>query len=190
MAAILGLDDDSVRRVCDEIVTTGGGVVEPVNFNAPGQVVIAGHLHAVNTAVESLKAAGARRAMPLPVSAPFHTSLMNPAAEKLAEVLATVSIKTPEIPVVHNVHARTEGNPDKIRTLLVRQTASPVLWTDCVATLHAAGATRLAECGPGNVLCGLNRRINKTIDSFPLESPEGVQDLLTSSQANRGKEHE
>ncbi|MEQ8516132.1 MAG: ACP S-malonyltransferase, partial [Chromatocurvus sp.] len=178
MAAVLGMSDADIRRICEETATAQGGVVSAVNYNAPGQVVIAGHADAVDAATKALTAEGAKRCIPLSVSAPFHTALMQPAGEKLAGVLADIAIKAPAIPVVHNVHARTEPDPDKIRQLLVAQIASPVMWTDCVRSLVAGGATRLAECGPGNVLSKLNKRIDRSIDSFPLESPEGLQALL------------
>lgn len=190
MAAVLGIDDADIRRICEETASAQGEVVAPVNFNAPGQVVIAGHTGAVHVAIEALKAAGAKRAIPLPVSAPFHTTLMQPAGERLAEVLAGIAVRTPEIPVIHNVHARAEHDPDSIRAVLVAQIASPVMWTDCVRTLTGAGVTRVAECGPGNVLCGLNRRIDKSIDNYPLESPEGIQALLEASSTQSEGEHE
>lgn len=187
MAAVLGMEDTDVRRVCDETATAHDRVVAPVNFNAPGQIVIAGHAAAVDAAAEALKAAGAKRVMPLPVSAPFHTVLMRPAGEKLAGILADVPIKSPNIPVVHNVHARSETDPDRIRELLTTQIASPVMWSDCVRAMVDAGMTRFGECGPGNVLCGLNRRIDKTIDSFPLETPEGIQSLIDKNSACPGE---
>ncbi|MEM9256946.1 MAG: ACP S-malonyltransferase [Pseudomonadota bacterium] len=177
MAAILGLEDDRVRSDCDAAAEVTGQVVAPVNFNAPGQVVIAGHTEAVEAAIAQLKASGAKRAMPLPVSAPFHTELMKPAGERLAEAIADVDIAEPRSPVVHNVHARTESEPERIRELLVEQIYSPVLWTACVGNVAESGATRLVECGPGKVLSGLNRRINSSLDSYPLEAPD---DLLTA----------
>lgn len=181
MSAVLGLDDADIRRICEETAAARGEVVAAVNYNAPGQVVIAGHAGAVDAATDALKAAGAKRCMPLSVSAPFHTSLMQPAGKKLAEVLAGIVIRTPQIPVIHNVHARAESDPGSIRDLLVAQIASPVMWTDCVRSLLAGGATRLAECGPGNVLCKLNKRIDRSIESFPLEAPEDLQTLLDVS---------
>lgn len=189
MAAVLGLADADIQRICSEIAAVHVGVVAPVNFNAPGQVVIAGHSAAVETAIEALKSAGAKRAIPLPVSAPFHTSLMLPAGEKLAEIMADITIRPPRIPVVHNVHAATESNPERIRDLLVRQIASPVMWTDCVRTLLASGVTRLAECGPGNVLSGLNKRIDQAIQSFPIESPEGLQALMDNNTQKEQRLH-
>ena len=190
MAAVIGLDDANIQRICSETATALSQVVAPVNFNAPGQVVIAGQAAAVETATDALKSAGAKRALPLPVSAPFHTTLMQPAGDKLADILAGLEVKPPQIPVIHNVHARPEQEADTIRDLLVTQIASPVLWTDCVRALAQTGATRFAECGPGNVLCGLNRRIDKSIESFPLETPEGIQALLAELDAETEAPHE
>ncbi len=174
MAAIIGLDDDAINAICNDV----DGVVAAVNFNSPGQVVIAGHTGAVEQAIAALKEAGAKRAMPLPVSAPFHTELMKPAGERLAEALADITIATPDIPVVHNVHAATEHDPEKIRALLVQQIYSPVQWTGCVQTMTGKGITRIVECGPGKVLSGLNRRIDKSLSSFALEAPEALAATL------------
>lgn len=182
MAAVLGMDDADIRRICDETSASYGGVVSPVNYNAPGQVVIAGHAGAVETAIGALKSAGAKRCVPLSVSAPFHTSLMLPAGEKLAQTLAETPVRAPEIPVIHNVHAQPEQNAQAIRDLLVSQISSPVMWTECVRSLVAAGATRLGECGPGSVLCKLNKRIDRSISSFPMEAPEDLQELLGITQ--------
>jgi [acyl-carrier-protein] S-malonyltransferase len=178
MAAIIGLDDDAINRICGEVSASTGGVVSAVNFNSPGQVVIAGATAAVDAAIEALKEGGAKRAMPLPVSAPFHTELMKPAGERLAVAIANVAITAPAVPVVHNVHARTETDPEAIRALLVQQIYSPVQWTQCVQSMTAAGVTRLAECGPGKVLSGLNRRIDKALTSFSLEEPEDFNQTL------------
>lgn len=170
MAAIIGLDDEQINAIC----SATEGVVAAVNFNSPGQVVIAGHTAPVDAAIAALKEAGAKRAMPLPVSAPFHTELMKPAGERLAEAMASIEISTPEIPVVHNVHAGTESDPAVIRELLVQQIYSPVQWTRCVQAMTAAGVTRVVECGPGKVLSGLNRRIDKALASYSLEEPESL----------------
>ena len=174
MAAIIGLDDDAINQICQGV----DGVVAAVNFNTPGQVVIAGHTGAVDTAIEALKEAGAKRAMPLPVSAPFHTELMKPAGERLGEALAEVAIAEPRIPVVHNVHAQTESDPEKIRSLLVEQIYSPVQWTSCVLAMVNAGVARVVECGPGKVLSGMNRRIDKSLSSFSLEEPDSLAATL------------
>lgn len=180
MAAVLGLDDDVVRQICAQLSASHEGVVEAVNFNAPGQVVIAGNCAAVDAAITALKDAGAKRAMPLAVSAPFHTSLMVPAGEKLAQVLADIAISTPEIPVVHNVHAQTEQDPKKIRELLVQQISSAVRWTQCVAQLQNMGAAQFLECGAGNVLGGLLRRIDKSVSCAYLEKPEDLRGAVNS----------
>jgi [acyl-carrier-protein] S-malonyltransferase len=178
MAAILGLDDEKIEEICREVAE--GACVQAVNYNSPGQVVIAGHAAAVERAIEKLKEAGARRAMPLPVSAPFHTDLMQPAGERLAEVLATISIRPPEVPVVHNVHARTESDPEAIRKLLVQQIYSPVRWTACVEFMAASGITVMVECGPGKVLSGLNKRINRSLDCYTTEEKEGLENALSA----------
>ena len=172
MAAVLGLEDQQIIEICEK---TGA---EAVNFNSPGQVVIAGKVGAVNDAIALLQEAGAKRAMPLPVSAPFHTSLMKPAGEKLAEKLAAITLATPEIPVVHNVHAQTESDPEKIKTLLETQIYSPVKWTSCVAAMAAAGITITLECGPGKVLSGLSKRIDKSLAAYNIESPDGLEKAL------------
>lgn len=178
MAAIIGLDDDSINRICAEIAAEGNGEVAAVNFNSPGQVVIAGHAAAVERAGVALKAAGAKRAMPLPVSAPFHTVLMRPAGEKLEAALASVALAAPAIPVVHNVHALPETSPERIRSLLVEQIYSPVQWTRCVQYMAAQGVRHVVECGPGKVLSGLNKRIDGELNSYSLEEPAGLQDAM------------
>lgn len=170
MAAIIGLDDDAINRIC----AATDGVVAAVNFNSPGQVVIAGHTAAVEAAIVELKAAGAKRAVPLPVSAPFHTELMKPAGERLAEAMADVAIEAPRVPVVHNVHAQTESDPEKIRELLVQQIYSPVQWTRCIQSIVDKGVSNVVECGPGRVLSGLNRRIDRSLTSFSLEEPDSL----------------
>ncbi|MEP5567294.1 MAG: ACP S-malonyltransferase [Halioglobus sp.] len=170
MAAIIGLDDEAINRICAD----ADGVVAAVNFNSPGQVVIAGHVAAVDAAIVELKAAGAKRAVPLPVSAPFHTELMKPAGERLAEAMADLSIETPQVPVVHNVHAETESDPEKIRELLVQQIYSPVQWTRCIQSIVDRGVINVIECGPGKVLSGLNRRIDRSLTSFSLEEPDSL----------------
>lgn len=170
MAAIIGLDDNAINSIC----AATKGVVAAVNFNSPGQVVIAGHTAAVDSAIVALKDAGAKRALPLPVSAPFHTELMQPAGERLAEAMTDINITAPQIPVVHNVHAQTENDPEEIRSLLVRQIYSPVQWTQCVQAMVDSGVSSVVECGPGKVLSGLNRRIDKTLTSFSIEEPDSL----------------
>jgi [acyl-carrier-protein] S-malonyltransferase len=173
MAAVLGLDDDIIMDICDK---TGA---EAVNFNSPGQVVIAGKVAAVDQAIVRLKEAGAKRAMPLPVSAPFHTSLMRPAGEKLAEKVAALTLISPSIPVVHNVHAQTESDPEKIKDLLVQQIYSPVKWTGCIQAMVNAGIDKTVECGPGKVLSGLSRRIDRSLSGFNIEDPAGLEKALS-----------
>ena len=173
MAAVLGLDDAVITDICTQ--ASACGVVEAVNFNSPGQVVIAGKVAAVEQAIDLCKQAGAKRALPLPVSAPFHTSLMKPAGEKLAEKLAAIQVSRPEIPVVHNVHAKTESDPDTIKKLLVQQISSPVMWVDCVETMVTSGIQATLECGPGKVLSGLNRRIHKPLAVYNIEDCAGLE---------------
>ena len=172
MAAVLGLDDDVINEVCDTVTSGDNHIVSAVNFNSPGQVVIAGHTNAVETAGAALKEAGAKRVQPLPVSAPFHTSLMKPAGERLAEAIAGIDIAVPVVPVVHNVHAATEPDPERIRGLLVEQIYSPVRWTGCMAAIRDAGASHIVECGPGKVLSGLVKRIDKSLTSHAIEDPD------------------
>lgn len=178
MAAILGLDDDVVREVCTEAAQ--GSVVEAVNFNSPGQVVIAGAAAAVERAMELAKEKGAKRALPLPVSVPSHCSLMKPAAEKLAEALKNVAIKTPQIRVIHNADVTAYDDAEKIKDALVRQLYSPVRWTETVNALVAEGITRSAECGPGKVLAGLAKRINKEASCSALTDAAQVAAFIES----------
>ncbi|MCB1632630.1 MAG: ACP S-malonyltransferase [Pseudomonadales bacterium] len=181
MAAVLGLDDEPIAEACAE--AAGAEVVAAVNFNAPGQVVIAGHAAAVERAIAACKARGAKRALPLPVSAPFHTSLMVPAGERLARDMAQVQILVPEIPVVHNVHARPEGDSATIRTLLERQIHSPVQWTASVRYMAQAGVTRAVEVGPGKVLGGLCKRIDAALECLYTEEPQELEKALASNGA-------
>ena len=161
MAAILGLSDDQVRQACSE--AADGEVVSAVNFNSPGQVVIAGHKTAVDRACEKAKAMGAKRALPLAVSVPSHSSLMRPAADVFATTLAATVIQPPRIPVIHNADVTVHESPDAIRDALVRQIYSPVRWVETVQFLAAQGVTRIVEAGPGKVLTGLNKRIDKNL---------------------------
>lgn len=176
MAAILGLDDDAVRAACAEAAQ--GQVVEAVNFNAPSQVVIAGHKAAVERGMNAAKAKGAKRAVMLPVSAPFHSSLLKPAADKLAAYLGKVSLGTPRIPVVNNVDVASESEPEKIRNALARQACRPVRWVEVVKRLAGAGVTSVAECGPGKVLAGLTRRIDGRLQGYSVADPESLQQAL------------
>lgn len=161
MAAILGLSDDDVRAACAE--ASVAGVVEAVNFNAPAQVVIAGAKAAVEKACEIAKAKGAKRALPLPVSAPFHSSLLKPASDRLREYLANVTVNAPVIPVINNVDVAVVSDPAAIKDALVRQAASPVRWVETVQKMKGDGITRVVECGPGKVLAGLVKRIDGEI---------------------------
>lgn len=166
MAAILGLDDADVAAACAEAAQ--GQVVEPVNFNSPAQVVIAGHREAVERAIAAAKARGAKRGMLLPVSAPFHSSLMKPAAERLATRLAQVAVGTPTIPVLHNVDVEEHAGAEAIRAALGRQAASPVRWVETIRAIAARGVTHVVECGPGRVLVGLNRKIAPALSALPI----------------------
>ena len=178
MAAILGLDDDTVRAVCAQ--AGQGEVVEAVNFNAPAQVVIAGHAAAVTRACEAAKAAGAKRALPLPVSAPFHSSLMRPAADELAAALAGVTISSPSIIVVNNVDVATPSDAAAIRDALVRQAWHPVRWVETVQFFKAQGVTHLIECGPGKVLAGLTKRIDGELTALAITDPASLDAALAA----------
>lgn len=176
MAAIIGLDDALIIEACKK--AEQGEVVSAVNFNSPGQVVIAGTAAAVERAGALCKEAGAKRALPLPVSAPFHTSLMKPAADRLAEQINATEFKAPQIPVVHNVSAQTETDPANIKALMIEQIYSAVRWVECVNTMAQKGITTTVECGPGKVLSGLNKRINAELTTLSIEKPEEVDGVL------------
>lgn len=183
MAAILGLEDTDVSAACAEAAQ--GDVVEAVNFNAPGQVVIAGRVAAVSRAIEAASARGAKRAMTLPVSVPAHSSLMAPAAEKLRERLAGVTVKPAEGIDVYGVDIKVHRTPDEIRAALVKQLHTPVYWAATVRTLIGAGATVIVECGPGKVLTSLNRRIdkNRELKMLALEDPASLDAALAAARA-------
>lgn len=172
MAAILGLDDDAVRAVCSEAAQ--GDVLEAVNLNSPGQVVIAGNKAAVERGMEVAKAKGAKRALALPVSVPSHCALMRPAALRLADYLASVTINAPQIPVVHNADVVAYNDGDKIKDALVRQLYSPVRWVETVQHIAAQGITQSAECGPGKVLAGLTKRIVTELPCVALTSNDAL----------------
>lgn len=176
MAAILGLSDDDVRAACAE--ASVAGVVEAVNFNAPAQVVIAGAKAAVEKACEIAKAKGAKRALPLPVSAPFHSSLLKPASDRLREYLASVTVKAPVIPVINNVDVAVLNDPAAIKDALVRQAASPVRWVETVQKMKADGISRVVECGPGKVLAGLVKRIDGEIVGDAIFDPASLEAVL------------
>jgi len=177
MAAILGAADEAIAEACRES-TQGAEVVEPVNYNAPGQLVIAGSRAAVERAMVAAKARGARRAVLLPVSAPFHSSLLRPAAERLAQRLEGIAFATPSIPVVHNVDVATHATPEAIRSALARQAASPVRWTQTIQSFAASGVTHVVECGPGKVLANLVKRIDERLEGFALTSGSMLTDTL------------
>jgi len=173
MAAILGLEDDEVRAVCAEAAQ--GEVVEAVNFNSPGQIVIAGHKKAVERGMELAKAKGAKRALPLPVSVPSHCALMRPAAEKLTAYLQSVNVTKPVISVLHNADVCAYSDAEAIKDALVRQLFSPVRWVETVRQFAAQGVSHVAECGPGKVLAGLNKRIDGNLQSLALTDAAAVE---------------
>jgi len=178
MAAILGLDDAAVVQVCAQASDQSGSVVEAVNFNAPGQVVIAGASSAVTKACELLKAAGAKRALPLPVSAPFHSSLLKPASEKLEAYLAGIEFKVPTIAVINNVDVEVLNDPAAIKEALVRQAAKPVRWHETIQAMAKQGVTQVVECGPGKVLAGLTKRINDQLTGVPVFDEASLNEAL------------
>lgn len=180
MAAILGLDDAAVIQVCEEASTASGSIVEAVNFNAPGQVVIAGASDAVTKACELLKAAGAKRALPLPVSAPFHSSLLQPASEKLKTYLANIEFNAPTIPVINNVDVQILNDPHAIKDALVRQAAKPVRWQETIQAMAQQGIAQVVECGPGKVLAGLTKRINDQVSGVPVFDEASLNEALAS----------
>ena len=176
MAAILGLDDDAVRAACLE--ASQGDVVEAVNFNAPSQVVIAGSKAAVERASVVCKAKGARRALMLPVSAPFHSSLLKPAAERLADYMNKLTFNAPKIPVVNNVDVAVLNDPAAIKAALARQACNAVRWVEVIRHMAAAGATHVVECGPGRVLNGMTQRIDKSLHGFAVTDPASLAQTL------------
>lgn len=183
MAAILGLDAAKVIVGCAEVTATYGQdsaeIVEAVNFNDPGQTVIAGSKAAVEQACVALKALGAKRTLPLPVSAPFHSSLMKPAALKLKEKLESTAFAAPQIPVVNNIDVAVEQDANRIRDALYRQAFGPVRWVECVQAMGARGLTTLVECGPGKVLAGMTKRINPEMQGMALLDPASLAEVKT-----------
>jgi [acyl-carrier-protein] S-malonyltransferase len=176
MAAIINLDDDKVREAC----AAAGGEVQAVNFNSPGQVVIAGEKSAVERAMEKCKALGAKRALPLPVSAPFHSTLMKPAGLRLGEYLGKVALAKTAIELVNNVDVMSESDSSRIKDALVRQAYSPVRWVEGVRKMLASGVTHVVECGPGKVLAGLTRRIDPGVQSFALADRASLEQALAA----------
>lgn len=179
MAAILGLDDDTVRALCAE--AAGNEVVAAVNFNSPGQVVIAGHRSAVERAMALAKARGAKRALLLPVSVPSHCELMQPAAERLRQALASISVRAPVVRVIHNVDVAEHADADAIRDALVRQLYQPVRWVETIRRMHADGVSLFAECGPGKVLTGLNKRILADVPVLALADAAAMAQALAQT---------
>lgn len=193
MAAILGLDASKVIAGCAD-VTAGFGpqsleVVEAVNFNDPLQTVIAGSKAAVDQACALLKSIGAKRALPLPVSAPFHSSLMRPAAQQLAARLEQLALQAPEIPLINNVDVAAPSAPHALRDALVRQACGPVRWVECVRAIQARGITHIVECGPGKVLSGLVKRIDATLQAWALYDPASLQLVRQGIEASEGANH-
>jgi [acyl-carrier-protein] S-malonyltransferase len=178
MAAILNLDDDAVRAACSEAAQNE--VVQAVNFNAPGQVVIAGHRAAVTRAIEACKGRGAKRALPLPVSAPFHSSLMQPAAERLRAYLSSTRVREPAVPLVNNVDVATPRDPGQIKDALVRQAASPVRWVEIIRYMAGLGITHVIECGPGKVLSALVKRIDGSMQAHALADRASLEQALAT----------
>lgn len=179
MAAILGLEDGQIQACCDAV----DGIVAPANFNAPGQVVIAGAAAAVEAAVAACSEAGARRAVLLKVSGPFHCELMQPAVPGFTEALEAVNLEMPEIPVIHNVDARPAADVGELRSKLLAQIAQPVRWSSCVEEMVRAGAGRFVECGPGKVLSGLIKRIDRTKDVTSIDTAGAFAEALSGAQA-------
>ncbi|WP_394060857.1 ACP S-malonyltransferase [Alcaligenes sp. WGS1538] len=178
MAAVLGLDDEQVREVCARAAQ--GQVVEAVNYNAPAQVVIAGHVEAVERACTLAKEAGAKRALVLPVSAPFHSSLLEPAAAVLQQALAGIDLQAPSVPVINNVDVQSPADPAGIKDALVRQAWHPVRWVETIQAMKAQGVTHVVECGPGKVLSGLVKRIDRDLVALSITDPASLQATLES----------
>lgn len=177
MAAILGLADDAVQAACEDAAQ--GGVVAAVNYNCPGQIVIAGEKEAVERGIEACKAAGAKRAIPLPVSVPSHCELMKPAAEQMAQALADIAVAQPKIPVIQNVSASVSASVDELKASLLAQLYSPVLWTNSVQAMVALGVENTIECGPGKVLSGLNKKIHKPLVVAAINDAAGLEKALS-----------
>lgn len=191
MAAILGLDDADVERACADAAE--GDVVSAVNYNAPGQVVIAGSKDAVERAIAACQQAGAKRAMPLPVSVPSHCALMHPAAERLAQAMETVELRSPRYTVFQNVDARPHADVETLAACLVEQLYRPVRWSACIEAMTEQGARAFIECGPGKVLTGLNKRIVRESRGLAVNDPESLEaaldlarDLATQSPSANG----
>lgn len=176
MAALIGLSERQVAEICAQVAQ--GQIVSPVNFNAPGQIVIAGHTSAVNRAIEQAKMLGAKQVVRLPVSVPAHSQLMKPAAEHMAERLAQVTVTVPNIPVIHNVDVAFKSEPTAIRMALTAQLYSPVRWVETIETMVTEGVNVVLECGPGKVLSGLNKRIAKTLTTLSIGTSRGLEQAV------------
>lgn len=185
MGAILGLNAETVEKICAEAAQ--GEVVEPANFNSPVQVVVGGAAAAVDRALALAKQKGAKRVLRLPMSAPSHCSLMRPAAERMAERLKQTDILSPQIPVINNVNATAEDDPETIRDALARQIEAPVRWVDVVQKIIASGVVRIFECGPGRILTALNKRIADTVEHLPITDSATLQAALTSAATRRDR---
>jgi [acyl-carrier-protein] S-malonyltransferase len=186
MAAVLGLEPDRVRLVCESVEAATGKVVSPANYNEPAQTVIAGDASAVEMAGAKLKEAGAKRVLPLPVSAPFHSALMRPVRSRLEPVLRGLAWKEPRVPVVTNVEAKANRDLSRVVPLLLEQVTSPVRWIECVEELLRLGVTRMVEVGPGRVLSGLARRIDRSIEAHSVEDPPSLEKALAALAGGRG----
>lgn len=183
MAAILGLDDEIIEAICYEITNQGKGEsLEPANFNSPGQVVIAGHRNAILQGIEMAKSKGAKRAIMLPMSIPSHCLLMKPAAERMQQQLEHVMLHPPKIPILHNADVKTHPDTTAIKKILVQQLISSVRWVDTIRVFAAAGITHVVECGPGKVLAGLNKRIDKNLQQLSLANSEAILQAVNNSR--------
>lgn len=185
MAAILGLDDTSIESICREITAQSNGEsLEPANFNAPGQVVIAGHKSAIQQGIDLAKAKGAKRAIMLPMSIPSHCSLMKPAAEQMKQQLDKVTLHAPLLPILHNADVKSHTNAATIKDILVQQLVSPVRWVDTIQAIAAKGVTHVVECGPGKVLAGLNKRIDQNLQQLSLADSEAITQAVNQLKVN------
>ena len=181
MAAILGLDDAIIQTVCHEVTERGNGeLLEPANFNSPGQVVIAGHKNAILQGIEMAKSKGAKRAIMLPMSIPSHCSLMKPAAESMRQQLEHVQLQSPRIPILHNVDVKPHSDTASIKEILVQQLVSPIQWVDTIRAFATAGITHVVECGPGKILAGLNKRIDQNLQQLSLTDSEAIKQAVNS----------
>lgn len=184
MAAILGLDDAIIETICHEITTQSNGQsLEPANFNSPGQIVIAGHIHAIQQGIELAKARGAKRAIMLPVSIPSHCSLMKPAAEHMKQQLEKITLQSPHLPILHNADVKSHSDPATIKDILVQQLVKPVRWVDTIRAFAVAGVTHVVECGPGKVLAGLNKRIDQNLQQLSLADSEAIKQAANQLKA-------